>query len=360
MRLYRCDNCGNAVHFDNRSCVNCGFRLAFVPEALSMHTVAPDESPQGSFGVARWRRLDQQQFVYRFCPNAEWDICNWLVPADSDEQYCQCCRHNGLVPDPSSEVGLKRWRAISEAQRNLFYSFLRWDLPRQTRKEDPQGGLIFDLKDDEILPDGSCKPVLIGHDEGQIVIRTAEADDLTREQMREQLNEPYRTLLGHFRHETGHFIWNKLVRDQNKLDGFRAVFGDETRDYQEALDDHYRNGPARGWGANYISYYATTHPWEDFAECFAHVLHIVDSLETAHIYGIALAPLSHQELAAHAHFDPYSVLDFDRIAEIWIPLSVALNSIHHSMGERDLYPFILTPAITAKLKYVHGLITRQV
>ncbi len=354
MRLYRCDNCGNAIHFDNRTCINCGFRLGFVPEALSMHTVTLDADGE------RWRRLDQQQFAYRFCPNAAWDICNWLVPADSEQPFCQCCRHNGLVPDPTTEVGLKRWRAICEAQRHLFYSFLRWDLPRPTRQEDPQGGLIFDLKDDEILADGSCKPALIGHDEGRIVIRAAEADDLTREQMREQLNEPYRTLLGHFRHETGHFIWNKLVRDHNKLDSFRAIFGDDTRDYQEALDDHYHNGPAPGWGSNYISYYATTHPWEDFAECFAHVLHIVDSLETAHIYGIALAPQSHKELSADAHFDPYAVLDFNKIAEIWIPLSVAMNSIHHSMGERDLYPFILTPAITAKLSYVHQLITRQV
>ncbi len=366
MRLYRCDNCGNAVHFDNRACVQCGFRLGFVAEALSMHTVVPDASPQGSADGSRWRRLDQQQFVYHFCPNAAFDICNWLVPADSPEPFCQSCRHNGLVPDPTSESGLKRWRAIAEAQRHLFYSFLRWDLPRPTRAEDPNGGLIFDLKDDEILPDGSCEPALIGHDEGRIVIRTAEADDLTREQMREQMNEPYRTLLGHFRHETGHFIWNKLVRDaatpdgRGKLDGFRAVFGDEREDYATALDRHYKEGPPPGWGANFISYYATTHPWEDFAECFAHVLHIVDSLETAHIYGIALAPLSHSELAAHANFDPYAMLDFDKIAEVWIPLSVALNSIHHSMGERDLYPFILTPAITAKLKYVHSLITRQV
>jgi len=256
-----------------------------------------------------------------------------VVPADSHQSYCQACRYNGLVPDATTEIGLKRWRAIAEAQRNLFYSFLRWDLPRPDRNEDPESGLIFDLKDDEILPDGTCKPVLIGHDEGRIVIRTAEADDATREQMREQLNEPYRTLLGHFRHETGHFIWNKMVRDVGKIDSFREVFGDERQDYAEALETHYKNGPPQGWPNSYISEYATSHPWEDFAECFAHNLHIVDSLETAHIYGIALAPLSHQEMAAYANFDPYSVLDFDKIADVWIPLSVALNSIHRSMGE---------------------------
>ena len=352
MRLFRCDNCGNAVHFDNRTCVNCGFRLGFSPDAVDMFAVVPNDA-----GLAR---AHHPQARFRFCANAAWDICNWIIPAESPDTFCQACRYNGLVPNPETPDGLRRWRAINEAQRHLFYSFLRWNLPRPDRRQDPQGGLLFDLKDDEILPDGSCKPVLIGHDEGHIVIRTAEADDLTREQQREMLNEPYRTLLGHFRHETGHFIWNKLVRDQDKFDGFRAVFGDERQDYQDALDRHYRDGPPPVWGDHFISYYATTHPWEDFAECFAHVLHIVDSLETAHIYGIALAPQNHGELAADAAFDPYAVRDFDRIAEVWIPLSVALNSIHHSMGERDLYPFILTPAITAKLKYVHQLITRQI
>ena len=355
MKLFRCDNCGNAIHFDNRVCVNCGFRLGFVPEALGLYAIQPDPAQSD-----RWRRVDQQQYLYRFCPNAQWDICNWLIPSESPETFCQACRYNGLVPDPKTEVGLKRWRAIGEAQRHLFYSFLRWDLPRPGRQEDPVSGLVFDLKDDDILPDGTCKPALIGHDEGRIVIRTAEADDATRELMREQLNEPYRTLLGHFRHETGHFIWNKLVRDQNKFDSFRAVFGDERADYDQAIQAHYTNGPPVNWQNAYISDYATTHPWEDFAECFAHNLHIVDSLETAHIYGIALAPISHGEMTAYANFDPYSVLDFERIAEVWIPLSVALNSIHHSMGERDLYPFILTPQVKTKLAYVHSLITRQI
>jgi hypothetical protein len=355
MKLFRCDNCGNSVYFENRSCLNCGFRLGFVCEEIALHAMQPDAAR-----ADRWRRVDQQQFVYRFCPNAAYDICNWLVRDDSEDAFCTACRYNGLVPDPKTKDGLRRWRAISDAQRHLFYSFLRWDLPRPSRTEDPEGGLLFDLKDDKINADGSCQPVLIGHDEGHIVIRTAEADDPTREQQRAMMNEPYRTLLGHFRHESGHFIWNKLVRDAGKTQSFRAVFGDESVDYQQALDRHYKSGPQRGWGTNYISHYATTHPWEDFAECFAHVLHIVDSLETAHMFGIALAPMSHEFLAAHASFDPYSVLDFERIAEVWIPLSVALNSIHHSMGERDLYPFILTPVIKQKLAYVHGLLTRQI
>ncbi|ESQ75207.1 putative zinc-binding metallopeptidase [Asticcacaulis sp. AC402] len=355
MRLFRCDNCGNAIYFENRSCLKCGMQLGFVAEETCLHTVQPDAAQSD-----RWRRVDQQQFLYRFCGNAAWDVCNWLVRAESEDAFCVACRYNGLVPNRKSEDGLRRWRAISDAQRHLFYTFLRWDLPRPGRTEDPVGGLRFDLKDDEILPDGSCKPVLIGHDEGHIVIRAAEADDPTREQQRAMMNEPYRTLLGHFRHETGHFIWNHMVRNTGKVDSFRAVFGDESVDYGQALQKHYREGPARGWGSNYISFYATSHPWEDFAECFAHVLHIVDSLETAHMFGINLAPARSGIMPGDAGFDPYSVLDFERIAEVWIPLSLALNTIHHSMGERDLYPFILTPVIKQKLGYVHGLLTRQV
>ncbi len=356
MRLFRCDNCGNPVYFENRSCIKCGCRLGFVPDDIGLFALQPDATQ-----AERWRRIDQQQFLYRYCPNAAFDVCNWVIRAESPETYCQACRYNGLVPDPKTRDGLRRWRAICDAQRHLFYSFLRWDLPRPGRQEDPQGGLLFDLKDDKVLPDGSCEPVLIGHDEGHIVIRTAEADDPTREQQRAMMNEPYRTLLGHFRHESGHFIWNKMVRDVGKIDSFRRLFGDESVDYEQALVQHYKKGPMRGWGSNYISYYATTHPWEDFAECFAHVLHIVDSLETAHMFGIALAPSDRGAVvAACADFDPYSVLDFERIAEVWVPLSMALNTIHRSMGERDLYPFVLTPVIKQKLGYVHGLLTRQI
>jgi len=359
MRLFRCDTCGNPIHFDNRTCLTCGSSLGFVPDALSAHALVrvPKIDPDGP---QYWRRIDSGQSLYRFCPNAAIDVCNWVIPLESSESFCQACRYNRLIPDAKSEVGLKRWRAIGEAQRHLFYSFLRWDLPRPSRKEDPQGGLLFDLKDDEVFPDGSCKPALIGHEEGHIVIRTAEADDGLREQQRETMNEPYRTLLGHFRHETGHFIWNRMVRNAGHFEKFRAVFGDERVNYTQALKAHYAKGPRPGWQNSYISAYATTHPWEDFAECFAHVLHIVDSLETAHIYGIALAPLRHGEMAAFANFDPYSERSFERIAEVWVPLSVALNSIHHSMGERDLYPFILTPVIKAKLSFVHSVITRQI
>ncbi len=147
--------------------------------------------------------------------------------------------------------------------------------------------------------------------------------------------------------------------DGGRIEECRAVFGDESIDYEEALQRHYNDGPPLYWQESYISAYATTHPWEDFAECFAHVLHIVDTVETAHSYGIALAPQQHEEMAARINFDPYAETDFDRIADAWVRLSTALNAIHHSMGERDLYPFLLTAEVRRKLSFVHGLLVEQ-
>ncbi len=215
---------------------------------------------------------------------------------------------------------------------------------------------MFDFLVDEIAADGSVIPAMTGHDEGLIAIRAAEADDVTREQVRANMNEPYRTMLGHFRHEVGHFIWNKLVRDAGRLEAFRAAFGDEREDYGEALKRNYEEGPKPGWQEIYISSYASVHPWEDFAECFAHYLHIVDTLETAHAFGIAIEPEGHEDMATEVAFDPYRARSAQRLVNAWVPLSVALNSMQRSMGEADLYPFVLTPAVVEKLQFIHDLV----
>ena len=349
MRLYDCDHCGQPIHFDNRSCVACGHRLAFVPERLAMHALR--EQADGT-----WHLVAVPDHKVRFCANAEMDICNWTVLAGGAEPFCPACRHNRLVPDVSTEVGLEQWRRIGQAQRHLFYSLMRWDLPRTTREEDPQGGLVFDFLIDAVGEDGTVVPAMTGHESGLIAIRAAEADDLTREQARVSMNEPYRTLLGHFRHEMGHYIWDKLVRDEGRLEPFRLAFGDEREDYGLALQRHYDEGPPNDWQENYISAYASTHPWEDFAESFAHYVHIVDALETARSYGMVIEPRGHQDLAAVVGFNPYAARDAEQLVAAWIPFSLALNSIHRSMGVPDLYPFILTPTVVAKLEFIHGLI----
>lgn len=350
MRLYDCDHCGQTIHFDNRSCVNCGHRLAFVPEHLAMHALVQDE------GQETWHLVARPDYKVRHCANAAMDICNWTVSADDPHPFCPACRHNRLVPDASTEVGLSQWRRISQAQRHLFYSLLRWNLPHTNRDEDPQGGLVFDFLIDAVQPDGTVVPAMTGHEDGLIAIRAAEADDATREQVRVSMNEPYRTMLGHFRHETGHYVWDKLVRDGGRLDEFRAIFGDETVDYGAALQRNYEQGPPPGWQDFYISTYASTHPWEDFAECFAHYLHIVDTLETARAYGMVIEPRGHAEMAAEVAFNPYAACDAEQLVSAWVPFSMALNSIHRSMGQPDLYPFVLSQAVMVKLEYIHRLI----
>ncbi|MDC7677292.1 zinc-binding metallopeptidase family protein [Asticcacaulis machinosus] len=346
MKIFTCSNCQNTVYFHNRNCVNCGYRLGFVPQLQELCAMEPVSEPF-------WKPVGGSA-SQRFCANAVTDVCNWTVGAEDPNDFCRACRYNRFVPN-----SLDNWRRISEAQRHLFYSFLKWNLPAQGRDTDPSGGLAFDFLEDEITADGHHKAAMTGHDEGLISIRAAEADDLTRETVRSQMNEHYRTLLGHFRHEIGHFIWNKMVRDGGLLEECRAVFGDDRIDYDTAIQNHYANGTPPNWQNQYISAYASMHPWEDFAESFAHCLHIIDALETAHCYGMALKAPHHENIAADVDFDPYTVLDFERLAETWIPLSVAINSIHASMGERPLYPFILSPRVKEKLAFVHKIITRQ-
>jgi len=348
MRLFTCDHCGQPVHFDNRQCVRCGHQLGFVPDRLAIYALEPDEGPS-------WHLVSEAARHVRFCANAELDICNWLIDADDSNSYCVACRHNRLVPNTGTEQGINRWRRIGQAQRHLFYSLLRWKLPHPDRTEDPQGGLVFDFLEDE-MQGNTVIPAMTGHEDGLIAIRAAEADDVTREQARTSMNEPYRTLLGHFRHETGHFIWDKLVRDRGQFDAFRAVFGDERADYGAALQAHYDNGPPVDWQESFISAYASSHPWEDFAECFAHYLHIVDTLETARSFGLAIDPQRYHDMAAEVDFNPYKAESADQLVSAWIPLSVAINSIQRSMGQPDSYPFILSPQVVAKLNYIRRLI----
>lgn len=346
MKLFTCAQCGNTLFFHNRACVNCGARLGFSPNSRDLHALMPT-------GDDRWQPVNGGD-RYRFCANAATDVCNWLVPEGDGSAYCRACRHNRLIPND-----LDQFRRIIDAQHRLFYAFLKWDLPAPDRSEDPDGGLVFDYLEDEQAPDGSFHSAMTGHDEGVISIRAAEADDAVRESVRSQMGEPYRTLLGHFRHECGHFIWNRLVRDAGKLEACRAVFGDDEADYQASIERHYAEGPPPFWADSYISAYASMHPWEDFAETFAHVLHITDALETAHYYGMTIKTKPDEGVAAEVDFKPYRVTDFERLAEAWVPLSLAINSIHNAMGERPLYPFILTPTVRNKLTFVHRLITGQ-
>ncbi|HUG63561.1 MAG TPA: putative zinc-binding metallopeptidase, partial [Methylomirabilota bacterium] len=242
---------------------------------------------------------------------------------------------------------------------HLFYSLTRWRLPTPTRQEDPEAGLAFDFLADTQKPDGSVESVLTGHETGIITINIAEADDAERERRRATMGEPFRTLLGHFRHEIGHYYWDRLVaQDDGALTGFRALFGDERRDYAEALQAHYASGAAMGWRDSYVSAYATAHPWEDFAETFAHYVHMVDGLETARSFGIAVRPRVRKSdtLETEVEFDPYRAGSATELVDAWIPFTVAVNAVNRSIGQPDLYPFVLSGPAKDKLAFVHDLI----
>jgi hypothetical protein len=293
--------------------------------------------------------------AYRLCENAYACGCNWLVDMEDQSPFCLCCRHNRTVPNLMAPNNREAWAKIEKAKRQLFYSLLRWDLPMPTRSEDFSRGLAFDL-----LADGAQK-VMTGHEDGLITLNIAEADDAERESRRVAMAEPYRTLLGHLRHEIGHYFWDRLVRDEGRQESFRAVFGDEWLDYDAALQRHHANGAPADWANAFISAYATSHPFEDFAETWAHYMHIVDTLETANAFGLSVKPrdADDEHLRIYVVFDPYRDGGIDDLVGAWTPVTVALNCLNRSLGQPDVYPFVLSKPGIEKLGFIHEL-TREV
>jgi hypothetical protein len=347
MRLFKCQACGQVLLFENIKCEQCFRQLGYLPD-VNLLTVT---QPKGEF-LAAW---GGDARAYQYCGNARYGCCNWLLPVDSREALCAACRHNGTIPDLSQSGNIELWRKIELAKHRLFYSLLRFHLPLQTRNESAEG-LVFDFPTDNAASGGPAS--MTGHEEGRITIALAEADDAEREKRRSAMREPYRTILGHFRHEIGHYYWDRLVRDSALLEPCRAVFGDDRLDYGEALRLHYEKGAPGNWQENFVSAYATSHPWEDFAETWAHYFHIVDTLEMAHAFGVDIHPTLGvgAELETHIDFQPYRAQGVAQLVDAWLPLTFALNSINRCMGQADLYPFILTPAIVEKLGFIHRLI----
>ena len=348
MKLFECQSCGNPVYFDNGACLNCGARLGFLPAEIRMVALEPEG--------AGFRSIAAPHRSFLFCAHAEHEVCNWLVPEGGDA-FCPACRFNRTVPDLGRPQNRDLWRRIEVAKRYVFYSILRWRLPVQDRLENPQHGLAFDFLSDEQTAPGES--VMTGHDNGIITLNISEADDAERERRRPSMNEPYRTLIGHFRHELGHYFWDELVAsDWQTLERCRAIFGDDRADYGAALQRHYQQGAPAGWQDAYISSYATAHPWEDFAETWAHYFHITDALETASAFGIRTRPRlkEAEDLTVTVDFDPYSAASAADLVDAWVPLTVALNSVNRSMGQPDLYPFVLSKPVMEKLDFIHGLI----
>jgi hypothetical protein len=352
MRLFKCQSCGQVLYFENTRCESCGHELGYLPREMTITALEPAGDLQ--------RALAAPKRPVRLCENAGHQACNWLADAGDKSPFCAACRHNHMIPDLSEPLNLERWQLLERAKHHLFYSLMRLKLPLVNRIDDPEHGLAFDFLADS--PDPAGPKVMTGHDNGLITIALVEADDAERERRRTQMREPYRSLLGHFRHEVGHYFWDVLVRDGGRLDACRAVFGDDSVDYDAALQTHYQQGAPADWQESYVSQYASTHPWEDWAETWAHYLHIVDTLEMASAFGIRVKPrlVRDEALTVDINLDPYRQdASMEEIIEAWLPLTFAMNSLNRAMGNPDLYPFVLSPAVVTKLGFVHDVAHRR-
>ena len=348
MKPFACDHCGNLVFFESVSCLNCGHALGFIPEAMDLCALEAN-------GDGSWKALSPgcAGRLFRPCLNGgDQAVCNWLIPVDDPNQLCVSCRLNDTIPDLGAAANHDRWHRLEKAKRRLVYTFLRLGLPLNGP---PGNGLRFNFLGDS----PGSPPVMTGHEDGLITMNIVEADDVEREARRVNLREPFRTLLGHFRHESSHYLWDRLVAGTNWIEKFRATFGDEPADYGEALQRHYAQGPASDWPSRFVTAYASAHPWEDWAESCAHYLHIVDTLETAAGYGLSLRP-KHPDFRAMSTDAPQADgnrASFDAVIDGWRPLTYALNSLNRGMGLSDLYPFVLSGIAVEKLRLVHEILS---
>jgi hypothetical protein len=356
VKLFRCQVCGQALYYENTECLSCGSRLAFQPDYLTLSAIEPAEQ-EGLFRLRPRPGRRPGPRRYRLCQNhVEHGVCNFSVPAQDPNPLCVCCRLTKVLPDLSVPGNLERWTAIEVAKRRLFYTLGQLGLIHVN----PPAGHVEKLSF-EFLQDQPGQQVMTGHADGLITINVAEADDDERARRRLDLHEPYRTLLGHFRHESGHYYWDVLIRDGGRVQSYREVFGDESVDYADSLRRHYESGGSPAdWQSRHVSAYATSHPWEDWAETWAHYLHMVDLLETAAAFNtrVAVDP-DPQDDTDEAVIDPFvpEGADFDDLVAQWVPLTLLVNSLNRSLGQGDAYPFALSEGALRKLRYVHDVIS---
>src|SRR3984885_12015139 len=336
MRDFHCPNCGQRLTFENSACLNCGSPLGFSLDemALLVLTTGEDADRAGFVSAAE----------YELCANRNLAECNWLVPINRPSLLCVSCALTTERPNDADTAGLVEFARAEAAKRRLVVELHELKLPIIGHDQDPDYGLAFRLLS------SAHETVMTGHENGVITIDLAEGDDVHREQLRVEMDEPYRTLLGHFRHEVGHYYFYRLISPSSDDDArFRELFGDPDADYQEALDRHYSEGAPEGWKKQFVSSYASMHAAEDWAETFAHYLHIRDTLDTAAWSGFvpATATFDRPVLGPSA---------FQTIIDMWLPLSWSLNMVNRSMGHDDLYPFVLPTAVLKKMKFIHTVI----
>ena len=317
MRNLVCPKCGESVFFEQCQCTSCAQLLVFEPLELRVRELAEVAS----------------------CANRSLIGCNWST--DEAAKFCSSCALSRTIPSLSSQKNVLLWKRVEQAKRRLLYDLYRLKLPLAVANGP---WLAFD-----ILCESSAElPVLTGHLAGLVTLNLGEADDVEREARRVAFREPYRTLLGHFRHEVGHFYWQLLVAETALLGPFKLIFGDHSRNYQIALEE-YHGRVDRSFDRDvFISEYASCHPWEDWAETFAHFLHIVSALDS-----LAGLPLSLDSRSLQTLQDPYLESDFEALLASWKSLSYSINELNPSLGLGDAYPFHVSRAMTGKLHFVH-------
>ena len=310
--------------FENSRCLGCQHLLGFLPDQMRLASMEPTSVS----GV--YHPCGQPLASYRTCQHYRVEqVCNWMIEASDPNPFCLACRLNRTIPDLNSPANHQRWQRLESAKRRLLYTLFQLGLPAR---------MVFNF-----LVPSEDQPLMIGHSNGVITINALEADEDERERQRVDLHEPYRTLLGHFRHESGHFYWDSLIRTGPGLEAWRSCFGDERQDYEASLHHHYQVGAEPNWrDQGFISAYASSHPWEDWAETWAHYLHMIDTMETSQEFGLL--------------GDFPRLPGFDEVLNGWHRLTYALNSIHRSLGERDIYPFVVTPGVAQKLHFIHNLL----
>jgi len=345
-RAFRCQ-CGRPVFFRNSQCLACNTPLGYLPGQLVLVPLQADGDAWRPWGDVEGPR-------YKRCANFETAACNWMIDADDATPLCVSCRLNHVIPDLSIAGNGEAWRRIEHAKRRLVSQLLALGLPVVPRSEDEERGLAFDF-----LASTPAEHVTTGHASGVVTLNIEEADDATRERIRGELREPYRTLLGHLRHEVGHYYWDRLVAGTPWHEPFRLLFGDERADYAAALKRNYEYGPPPDWAQRYVSAYASTHPWEDWAETWAHYLHMVDTVDTAISFGLDAEDLEvdTEPFAPEVLETPDP--DFLAFVNAWIEITALLNEMSRSMGLHDFYPFVLSIAAVRKLHLVHRVVTES-
>lgn len=351
MQPFSCAVCGQILFFDNSTCLRCGSPLGYVPAERILVALSPVSGNAAGVG-----RVDVPGTVYRRCANQVVARCNWLLAPDDPGDLCASCRLTTVRPSDVEVDAIEAFADAEMAKRRLLHQLGVLGLPVVGRIDDDERGVAFEFLSSR------DRQVTTGHDGGVITLDLSESDDAHREFVRLQMGEAYRTLLGHLRHEIGHYYWPLLVVDAGRVEAFRELFGDERVSYQSALDEHYGDAglvspdPNRpSWVDSHVSEYATMHPWEDWAETFAHYLHIRAGLHTAHSYGIKIGEPA--LTAARETYTPDDDVQIGPTVQAWLGLTLGLNAMSRSIGESDLYPFVLSSEVIAKLDFVHLCVT---